>query len=133
MKFSTRTTYGLRALISLADNYKNKAISLSFISKKENISLGYLEQIFAKLKKANIVKSEKGINGGYLLSKKPNKITVFDIISSLEGGLSFFNCVNESGKIVCDKKNNCKAVNILQKIQRTVNLSLKNIKLSDLL
>ena len=78
MKFSTRTTYGLRAMIYLARRYEStESISLAQIAKDENLSLAYLERLFALLKKAGIVLAEKGKSGGYLLSKDPKQIDIF--------------------------------------------------------
>jgi Rrf2 family protein len=80
MKFSTKTTYGLRALIALANNWPNKSLSLNQIAKNENISLKYLEKIFATLKQAKLIKAEKGVAGGYKLAKAPSAISTYEII-----------------------------------------------------
>jgi len=133
MKFSTKTTYGLRAMIQLAKSWKKGSISLSSIAKKESLSQGYLERLFSKLKKAKLVESEKGASGGYALCEAPNKIKVFDIIKSLEGKMSPFYCLDEDGKIYCSNKCNCGATLVLVKVQQAVSKTLKSIKLSDLL
>ena len=80
MIFSTRSTYGLRAIINLAKQQKFGNVSLSVIAKQENISLKYLEKLFASLKKAGLVKSVKGATGGYLLAKDSKKITVYVVL-----------------------------------------------------
>ena len=131
MKFSTRTTYGLRAMIELAKNEKRGSTSLSFISEKEKISLGYLERLFSKLKKAGLVKSEKGASGGYKLASKPAEIIIFDIVKTLEGDITPFRCLGEDGKIKCST--NCGATSMLIKVQDAISKTLKSIKLSDLL
>lgn len=133
MKFSTRTTYGLRALTILAKNYGQGSVPLSAIAKQENISVKYLERLFASLKKENIIKSEKGKSGGYLLNKAPNKIKIFDIVKSLEGDIVPFHCINEKGEIKCLAKDRCGATDVLVKVQQAINKTLKNIKLSDLI
>ena len=101
MKFSTRTTYGLRAMIKLAQSWKKDSLSLPNIARAERISLAYLERLFAKLKKDNLVIAEKGVLGGYKLACPPNKITVFDIIKTLEGDMTAFHCLREDGKVYC--------------------------------
>ena len=82
MKLSTRGRYALRAMIDLAQNQYNnlKPISLRDISKRQEISRQYLEQLFNKLKKADLVKSTRGAGGGYVLAKEANKIIAGDII-----------------------------------------------------
>ncbi|MFH1427787.1 MAG: Rrf2 family transcriptional regulator [Patescibacteria group bacterium] len=133
MKFSTRTTYGLRAIIKLAQSQKKGSVSLPTIASKENISLGYLERLFSNLKKAQIIKSVKGASGGYRLAREASKITVFEIIKALEGKMSPFHCLSEDGKIYCAKKCKCPATKVLVEVQTAINKTLKKIKLSDLI
>ncbi|BBF41359.1 iron-sulfur cluster regulator IscR [Lachnospiraceae bacterium KM106-2] len=85
MKVSTKGRYGLRALVDLTVNSANSHVSLVSIAERQKISLNYLEQVFASLRKAGIVKSIKGSQGGYVLSKSPEKIKVADILRVLEG------------------------------------------------
>ena len=99
MKFSTRTTYGLRAMIRLAAYCGKKPLSLPNIAKAENISLGYLEGMFSDLKKANLVKADKGVKGGYSLVKPASQIKVFEIVKTLEGKMSLFHCLDEKGTL----------------------------------
>lgn len=133
MKFSTRTTYGLRAMIYLAKNWGKEKISLASIAKEESISPKYLERLFAQLKKANLILAEKGVNGGYSLSENPEKITIFDIVKSLEGKMSPFHCVDENGKVYCGKNCKCGATLVLIRVQKAINETLKGIKLKDLI
>ena len=132
MKFSTRTTYGLRAMIQLATKYRQGNLSVAAIAKEEGISPGDLERIFAKLKKAELIKSEKGVSGGYVLSKKPQDISVFEIVRALEGKLSPFHCLDEKGKIFCSEKCNCGATTVLVRVQEAVNKTLNSMTLGDL-
>jgi len=132
VKFSTRTTYGVRAMIALARHYGQGSLSLQNISKAEQISRGYLERLFSKLKKDGLVKSEKGKDGGYQLSRDPKKTNMFEIIKSLEGRMSPFHCLDEKGKIYCSEKCQCGATKMLVDVQRAVNDALKGIKLKDL-
>lgn len=133
MRFSTRTTYGLRAMIYLAKNWDKGSVSLSSIAKIENISQKYLERLFAKLKKAGLVKATKGVGGGYRLAKKPSQVNVYDIIKTLEGRMSPFYCLDETGKIYCSSKCRCGATQVLIKVQQAVNSTLKSIKLNNLI
>ncbi|HOV69530.1 MAG TPA: RrF2 family transcriptional regulator [Clostridia bacterium] len=88
MKISTKTRYGLRAMLDLAVNSAHPPVSLSEIAKRQDISENYLEQIFSALRKAKLVKSVKGASGGYVLVPDPQDIRVIDIISELEGELA---------------------------------------------
>ena len=90
MIFSTRSTYGLRAMINLAKHEKSGRVSLSAIAQEEKISLKYLERLFADLKKANLIKAIRGASGGYALAKQAKQINIYDIIKALEGKLKPF-------------------------------------------
>ena len=88
MKFSKKTRYGLRALVDLAVNSKSGHVSLTSIAQRNEISQQYLEQIFSGLKRAGIVKSIKGNQGGYYLGKASEEITLSSIVRALEGEFS---------------------------------------------
>lgn len=132
MKFSTKSTYGLRAMINLAKSGRENNISLSKIAKEEKISQGYLERIFSNLKKAEIVKSEKGAAGGYILNKDPRNISVYEIIKASEGEKSSFHCVEKGDKVYCGAICKCGVEPVLLNIEQAINKTLKNIKLNDL-
>lgn len=135
MKFSTRTTYGLRSMIVLARAYNKKqgALPLSQIAQEEDLSQGYLERIFAKLKKQKLVVAEKGKNGGYVLARNPKHIEVLSVVEALEGDLNPFHCVVEDGEINCSRKCNCGANSVLVRVQTAVIRTLKEISLNDLI
>ena len=84
MKFSTRTLYGLKAVLVLASRYGEGSLSVSNIAKKEGISVSYLEQILNALKKKGLVKSVRGPQGGYVLSEKPSDISLERLFYALE-------------------------------------------------
>jgi Rrf2 family protein len=102
MKLSTKSRYGLRALFDIAYNSGNLPAQIQDISRRQDISPRYLEQIFQSLKKMGILKSKRGPQGGYYLTKSPDEITVKDIIHATEGGMVLVDCV--SGK---RKKKSC--------------------------
>jgi len=88
MKISTKGRYGLRAMLDITQNYSGKPVSVKDIAKRQEISEIYLQQIFSILKKAKLVQSFKGSNGGYLLTDTPSKISVKAVLEVLEGELS---------------------------------------------
>lgn len=85
MNLSKKSRYGLRALVDLASNTKEEHMALGEIAERNHISSQYLEQIFAALRKNGLVRSVKGAQGGYLLAKKPEDITVSEILEALDG------------------------------------------------
>ncbi len=88
MKLSTKGRYGLRALADLAINSNGSPVSVASIAQRQNISGNYLESIFSTLKKAGIIKSTKGVNGGYVLKESADCICIGDVLRILEGDLS---------------------------------------------
>lgn len=132
MKFSTKATYGLRAIVRLAKETDNQPVSLSTIAQEENISLGYLETIFSKLKKAKLVKAVKGSAGGYSLVGRPEELNAWEIINALEGKNSLFHCLDDKEKVFCSQKCECSANFALLMIESNLNQTLKNISLASL-
>lgn len=130
MRFSTRSSYGLRALVNLARNYKKRApISLASIAREERISQAYLERLMARLKKGKLVKSTKGASGGYRLARSPRWINMKEVIEVLEGSISPFYCVGS--KNICHRI--CTTKKVWQKLQRAISKTLSSISLNDLL
>ena len=134
MKLSTKSTYGLRAMVNIALGHGRGAVSVKEISAKEGISGVYLEQLLNKLRREDLVRSVRGPAGGYVLSRRPGKITVGDIVKTLEGRISPVDCVagRESWKAVCGKSKNCVAKVVWMKLAKAINDCLESVTLSDL-
>jgi len=92
MKLSTKSRYGLRALFDIAYNSGNLPVQIQDISRRQEISPRYLEQIFQSLKKGGILKSKRGPQGGYFLARKPEEITVKDVVHATEGEMVLVEC-----------------------------------------
>lgn len=103
MKVSTRGRYGIKAMVDLAMNTNNKKCeSIKSIAKRQGIPENYLEQLMATLKKAGFVKSIRGAQGGYILNKSPEDISVGDLLEILEGSLALVDCIeNQPPKKKC--------------------------------
>ncbi|MFA6594450.1 MAG: RrF2 family transcriptional regulator [Candidatus Buchananbacteria bacterium] len=129
MLFTTKTEYGLKALTILAQNKSNKPVSLADISRQADISLSYLEQIFAKLKRAKLIKSIKGAEGGYALAQPAKAITLLKIIEALEGDLAIFYCMADGG---CSARG-CLTKKVWADVQSSVVKILNKYKLSNLI
>ncbi|MBU1261015.1 MAG: Rrf2 family transcriptional regulator [Planctomycetes bacterium] len=93
MKLSTRTRYGMRALLELALAYKAVPLQIKVIAERQNISNKYLEQLVAMLKTAGLVRSIRGPHGGYLLAAAPGDIKLSDVFRTLEGPVLTVECV----------------------------------------
>ena len=102
MRLSTKSRYGLRALFDMAFNAGNLPIQVKEISNRQDISPRYLEQIFQSFKKAGILKSKKGPQGGYFLAKSPEEITVRDIIEAAEGDALLVACSDKEKEHLID-------------------------------
>lgn len=129
MKLSTKGRYGVKAMVDLAVHNDNNPVSIKSISERQNISEYYLEQLFSPLRKEGIIKSIRGAQGGYMLGKDPREITVYDIITVLEGPIEISDCIeNES----CDNIDCCATRHLWQKIKNSIDNVTKNTTLNDI-
>jgi Rrf2 family cysteine metabolism transcriptional repressor len=128
MKISTKGRYGLKAMIDLAINSVNDSVTLKSISERQNISEGYLEQIFASLRKKGLIQGKKGSQGGYILGNSASDIFVGDILRALEGDLSVVDA-DESSENIMDQ---CVNYNVWNKINTSINDIVDSITLEDL-
>ena len=95
MRLSTRGRYGTRLMIDLAQHYADGPVSLAEIAKRQDLSAKYLEQLIILLKGAGLIRSVRGRRGGYMLARRPEDISVGEIVETLEGKLSVVDCVLE--------------------------------------
>lgn len=98
MRLSTKSRYGLRALFDIAYNCGTMPAQIQDISRRQQISPRYLEQIFQNLKRAGILKSKRGPQGGYCLAKKPEEITVLDVLCATELDVLLVDCTGATPK-----------------------------------
>jgi len=130
MKLSTRTRYGLRAILDLAMNFGKEPILLKDIARREEISERYLEHIVLSLKAAGLVKSVRGSHGGFMLAKPPQGIKVSEIINALEGSLCLVECVDDP--TTCSRIDNCVTREIWQDLKKSMEAVLESRNLQDL-
>jgi len=133
MKLTTKGRYGVKAMIDLALQGSEEPVSLKSIAERQNLSENYLEQLFAVLKKSDLVKSVRGAQGGYLLAGNPADITIGSILRSLEGSLAPVDCVLEEDPVKCDKSDSCITKFVWEKIRDSVNSVVDSITLADLI
>ena len=133
MKLNTRARYAVMALADIAKFDKQNPISLRDISLRQSISLVYLEQIFSKLKKNNIVKSIRGTNGGYILTKDPEQIKLSNIFSAVEEKIKTKQCKKESKKGCNGKSTKCITHYLWDELEIHINNFFDKKNLGDLL
>ncbi len=109
MRLSTKSRYGVRALFDIAYHSVGLPTQIKEISRRQLISPRYLEQIFQKLKKANILGSKRGPNGGYYLLKEPKDVSLGDIVRATEGPFELVFCASMAPKKKCPRRNECVA------------------------
>ncbi|HCJ06824.1 MAG: Rrf2 family transcriptional regulator [Lachnospiraceae bacterium] len=131
MKLSTKGRYGLRAMIDLADYSEEMPQSIACIAARQSISDSYLEQLMAKLKKAGLITSIRGAQGGYVLAKPSKEISVGDILRALED-LSPVNCVGLKGEQACGGSDTCVTRNVWKRIDDSIQHAVDSIFLDEL-
>ena len=132
MKLTTKGRYAVMAMADLALFKDNGPTSLSDISLRQNISLPYLEQIFAKLKNNNLVKSTRGAKGGYVLEKPAHDIKISNIISAVDKEVKMLNCKKDSKKGCNNNTNKCITHNLWDQLDQHINSFFDKVKLQDL-
>jgi Rrf2 family protein len=131
LKFSTRTRYGLRAMIEIAKHSPGTGVFQKDIATAQEISNKYLDHIIHGLKAAGLIANLKGKKSGYVLTKPPEKITVLDIHSAFEPGICVIDCMSENFK--CDRENGCEARGFWSTLNRQVSELFESTTLRDFL
>ena len=133
MNISTRGRYGLRALLEIAIQPKGRPLAIRDISKKQQMSVTYLEQILHKLKNAGIVRSVRGAKGVYVLAREGDKITVSQIINALDGPISIAYCdTPELREKSCVGPEACVSRILWKKLEDLIDDALSSVTLADL-
>ena len=130
MRLSTRTRYGMRAVLELALAYGGNPLQIKVIAERQKISSKYLEQLIAVLKAAGVVRSIRGPHGGYLLAKPPQEVTLEEIFRVLEGPVLTVECVEHAD--VCPSCAECVTRKIWQEMNDAIIGVLANRTLKDL-
>ena len=133
MKLTSKGRYAVMALVDLARFDNINPVSLRDISLRQGISLDYLEQIFSKLKKNEIVKSIRGKQGGYVLNKNPNDIKLTNIFHAVDEKVKTVQCKKESKKGCNGKASKCITHNLWDELETHINTFFENKSLKDLL
>ena len=134
MKLSLRGEYTLRALVVLGRSYLQPVVRIQTISEQQNIPKRFLEQILNELKSAGVVESKRGIDGGYRLSKSPDKVTLAEVIRHIEGALAPVSCVSERfyEKCSCPNEAKCGIRSVMKEVRDAIVKILETFTVADL-
>lgn len=131
MRITTKGRYSIRMMLELARNYNKKLLLLKDISNTEKISYKYLAQLVNPLKVAGLIKSRRGVAGGFSLARPPEEISLAEIIKSVEGSLYPVFCVDNPE--MCKRSNICTAHDLWNEIGKKINNIFDSYSLSDIL
>ncbi len=132
MKLTTKGRYAVMAMADLASYSNNNPVSLSEISSRQNISLAYLEQLFIRLKEKKLVKSVRGVKGGYALNVPASEIKLSNIFFAVNEEIKTLNCKKDSKRGCNNKSVKCITHNLWDKLDNHINGFFENIKLEEL-
>lgn len=133
MKLSTKGRYGLRAIVDIAVFGENEPAAVSAISERQDISIRYLEQLLSKLKKAGLVKSIRGAQGGYVLAGNAEDISVGDVLRALEGDLTPVDCTELTDtEETCSSSKYCVTKTVWKRINDSIAKTVDSIYLDEL-
>ena len=133
MKLTSKGRYAVMAMADLAKNNAEVPTSLAEISLRQGISISYLEQLFLKLRKSNLVQSARGPSGGYVLSKPPSEIKLLSIISAVDEKIKTVKCKKESKKGCNGKSIKCITHNLWDDLETHINKFFEDNTLNDIL
>ena len=133
MKLTSKGRYAVMAMADLAKNYVQEPTSLTEISLRQGISISYLEQLFFKLRKNNLVQSTRGSSGGYILSKPPGEIKLLSIINAVDEKIKTVKCKKESKRGCNHKSIKCITHNLWDDLEIHINKFFEENTLTDIL
>jgi Rrf2 family iron-sulfur cluster assembly transcriptional regulator len=132
MRLTTKGRYGVRAVLNLAVQNQNKPVSISQISREEDLSPEFLEQIFFKLKKAGVIRSVRGPKGGFLLNWKPSDITIKTILDAVGESINPTPCTDPE-TAPCPREEDCALAPVWNGFHEVIEKHLDNISLKDIM
>ena len=128
MKLSTRSRYGTRMMLDLAQHYDEGPIQIGAIAKRQDISVKYLEQLIIPLKKVNFIKSVRGPKGGHMLARPPEEYTVGEVVRVLEGGIDLSDCIENPDE--CKRSRSCLTRGVWEEASKALYDKLDSITLA---
>ena len=132
MKISTKGRYALRLMLDLAENGRESYVALKDIAERQRISKKYLEQIVPMLNKSGLLRTNRGYQGGYMLAKSPDSLSVGEILRVTEGSLAPVSCLDDTVHM-CERSPRCITLPLWEGLYKVVNDYLDNITLQELI
>ena len=132
MNVTSKGRYSLRVMLDLAQHPEDGFISLKTVAERQGISMKYLEMIVGHLKKAELLESTRGKEGGYRLSRPASDYTVGEILRTIEDSLAPVSCIRD-GSVNCDHADLCRTIPMWKELDDITNAYLDSVRLSDLL
>jgi len=134
MRVSSRGRYGVRAMLELARTYGSGPVTLRKIAESQHISAAYLGQIVGPLRRAGLLTSVRGAQGGYVLAREPQDITLGEVIRAIEGPIAPSRCVSENWRPGdCEREESCSARRLWMGLRDSITRELDSTTLADLL
>lgn len=131
MRISTKGRYGLRTLMDIALHQAKGPVTLNDIADRQAISVKYLWQVINPMKTSGLLNVTRGAKGGYVLAKRPDEITMLEVVTNLEGPMSIVECL--ANEDACDRINSCISRTVWLEVNRAVEKALGNITLAEVL
>jgi Rrf2 family protein len=133
MKVSTRGEYGVRAMVALAKNFGEGPMSISAVARESSVPYAYLEQLIVPLRRAGLVESKRGAQGGYVLSRAPESMRIGEIYRVMEGPVAPMECVSEDeSEQTCPLIDNCETRPVWLKVRDSIVDAIDSMTLADL-
>jgi len=132
LKISTKGRYALRMILDLAEHKDQGFIALKDIAERQEISKKYLEQIVPLLNNSNMLKTNRGYQGGYMLARSPDKYTVWDILSLTEGSMTLVSCLDTPDN-TCPRSEYCMTLPVWKGLNKVISDYLKSVTIQDIL
>ena len=132
MKISSKGRYALRMMIDIAENSKSGCVAIKDVASRQEISTKYLEQIVSHLTRSKLLRSERGAQGGYMLTKTPKEYTIGEILRSIEGDFAPVACLSDETN-QCERADICKTIDFWTGLYNVIDQYVDSVTLADLI
>ena len=132
MRFSAKAEYGVKAILELAVQSGQRPVQIRNIAKKQGLPVKFLEQAMNALKKAGLVESIRGAQGGYLLNRSPKEISLGDVLKAIDGPMNETRCISDSSQTRCEEAGNCVVQDVWTEVKHSFIDLLNSITLQDM-
>lgn len=130
---SKKSKYALKALMSLARRQDQGPVLIADLASQEQLPRKFLELILLELRNSGVLQSRKGKGGGYLLARRPEQISLGEVLRTLDGSLALLPCLDQAGSQECEEADICGLKAVMQDVQQEIDRILDNTTLTDLI